>query len=475
MVQADRTSGSPRIAVLGGGIAGLSAAFWLTELLPTADISILEAQDRVGGLIGTRNEDGNLLETGPLAFPTGAPATGELLRMAGLGSLCVPSLQAGSIGLWDGKRLLPFPRSPLAFLRSRLLSPLGFLRLLAEPFMPRSQDQEDETVLEFFRRRTGEEFLECFMEPFAAGILSGDPATMSMSANLPAFHTMEKTSGSLAIGFWKNAFSMRKAMQKNTPPSSGMVTSNLGSQGLINGLAEELRRRKVRLLLSHHITSIVKDGEYRIGLKTKDGTLQAQFDIVISCLPSYALAPLIPEWPQDIREFLAAIPHASLVLAHLGLRKTDLEGRFAGEGFLLQCGAGEGILSVFFSSRMLPNRCPRDSELLRVMLGGARRPEIAMLAGGAIHRLATLAIRKILNPSDEPKPFPCIRHERGLPQLLLGHTKGVAKIRHWLQESLPGFYLAGTSFNGAGIENGVASGKRAAMEALQFYQSSLVQ
>ena len=162
----------PRLAILGGGISGLASAFWLSERLPQADITVLEASERFGGLIGTLREKEYLLETGPLAFPTGAPATGGLLRRAGLASRCLPSRSTGGIGLWDGRRIRPSPKTAWDVLRGGLLSPLSLARLLCEPFIPRTPEGRDVSIREFFRRRTGEEFFACLLEPLAAGILA---------------------------------------------------------------------------------------------------------------------------------------------------------------------------------------------------------------------------------------------------------------------------------------------------------------
>lgn len=470
MINANSVSLKPRIAILGGGISGLSTAFWISEMLPRADITLIESQSRCGGVIGTLAMDGNLLEKGPLAFPAGAPATGEILRKTKVESKCISSAQAKSIGLWNGKRLMSFPRTPWTFLHSRLLSPYGLVRLLAEPFMPRVNHSEDETVLEFFRRRTGQEFLECFMEPFAVGVLSGDPATMSMSANLPAFHAMEKKSGSLAAGFWKKILSAWIKRAEIRFGISGMVTTPSGSEGVIEALVEKLRERKIRFLLSHKITSVIQEDAYQVAWESETGKGLEAFDGIVSCLPSYVLAPLCASWPIIICELMRDIPHAPLVLSHLAIKKLQPSHSFKGDGFLVQCQASEGILSGFFPSRISPKRCPEDFELLRVMLGGARHPEIKGLTEEVIQQVSTQAVQKILRPVGLIKSFPVIRHERGLPQLVIGHAKKVADLRNWFRENMPGFVIAGTSFQGAGIENAIVSGKTAAREITLIFQ-----
>ncbi len=463
----------PRIAVLGGGIAGISAAFWLTEFLPQAEITLYEAQNRLGGLIGTKRESGCLLETGPLVFPAGETTTGDMLRLAGLGPMLIPASQGGSMGIWDGERLIPLPRSPWKFLTSCLISPLGFMRLLLEPFMPRGKRPEADTVHDFFRRRTGEEFLECFLEPYSAAILSGDPATMSMSANLPELQSMERQFGSLAMGFGKKIFLQGlkrfRAHKTKLPNHPESVTCKKGSQGIIDALTLELQRRRVQLCFSHQVKALTREPLYRLCVESQTGKGEKFFDGVVSCLPSHRLASLVPSWPNEFQTFLNGIPHAPIVIAHATLDKPALAGTFKGEGCLLQSHAGQGVLSVVFPSRMAAARCPKGLELIRVMLGGARRTNIVFYGEAAIHKFAGQVIQKILNPKGERKDFPCIRHTRGLPQLFVGHERGLKALEHWLEHRMPGFFLSGTSFSGAGIDKAVRSGKKAAKEAAEYY------
>lgn len=460
----------PRLAVLGGGISGLASAFWLGERLPQADITVLDASDRWGGLIGTLREKDYLIETGPLAFPTGGPATADLIRRAGLASRCLPSRSTGGIGIWDGRRIVPAPKTAWDVLRRRILSPRALARLLCEPFMPRTPAGRDVSIREFFRRRTGEEFFACLLEPLAAGILAGDPACLSLSANLPRFSAMEREAGSLAKAWMKERLPGGRRPGRpasDLPPAS---TTAEGCGGLVEGLVQELRGRGVRLETACAIRSLSRrpDGfavHWEAGGRPRTG----EFEAVIAALPAPALAALEADWPEGVPAFLRGIPHVSLSPVYLAFPVPDAGKGFAGEGILPQPRSGEEFLSCFIPSRMAPGRCPPDQVLLRFLLGGSRKPYLADLAPAQAEGLAGQASRRMLGTSGSPVFARTLRHRACLPQLLVGHAEALARCRATLRREWPGFHLAGTSFQGPGIENAVASGRQAAAEAARIF------
>lgn len=460
-------AGKPRIAVLGGGISGLSAAFWLTESLPQASIALYEGGSQLGGLISTRRDGEYMVESGPLAFPTGSPATGALVRAAGLHNRCLPSRQGGGLGLWDGGRMIPVPKSPLQVLILNLLSPKGLLRLLGEPFMPRSPRGKDVSILDFFRRRTGLDFFQSLLEPLASGVLAGDPGKLSMSANLPKLYAMERDSGSLARGLLRERRMARRGtgLPADLPATA---TTREGCSGLIDGLAESLKRRGVEIRLGRRVHALTrKHGRYVIS----DGISASPeaFDGVVSALPSHALAALATDWPREVSTFLAGIPHAPLAVLYLGFPKAAIASRFLGEGFLVQPKARESILSCFIPSRMADDRAPAGQELLRVLAGGAKRPHIPRLDDGQLSALVLPTVRRMLRAEGKPVFDARIRHAACLPQLVVGHDDGLARMRAWYAREWPGFFAAGTSLQGPGIENAVVSGRQAAEEAAAHF------
>lgn len=456
------------IAVLGGGISGLAAAYWLTRLIPIAAISLYEKQDRLGGLIGTQSVRGRLLETGPLAFPSAAPATAEIMAGCGLGELCEPIRRDGWIGLWGGRKIVPFSRTPSGILKSGLLSPMTLARLLFEPFIPKGKEA-DESVAAFFRRRTGRGFLEAIMEPMSYGILAGDPGKMSMAANFPMLFGMERKWGSLARGLWKKGRGAKRKAGSKATDAPAMMAGARGNQAIMDAIAEELRRKGVAIHLSSNVTGIRKSPAGRTELARGNGSVPLSYDAVIACIPSFELAAMLEEADADIdaetKRFLAGIPYASIDLGYLSYRKPDFAGGFGGMGCLVRKRTGMGILSMFMPSRMSRGRCPDDEELVRIMAGGERPKDSPVISDEDIRSLSAHAVDGILGPRGIPIDWTVIRHKDALPQLLTGHSERLAMATARLESAMPGLILAGTAFAGSGIENAVKEGKRAALEA----------
>jgi oxygen-dependent protoporphyrinogen oxidase len=462
-------SNGPHLAVLGGGMAGLSAAFWLSELLPESSVTLYEEASALGGLVRTRRAGPYLLESGPLAFPAAAPATSALLRTAGLADLCIPSRTGGGLGVWDGRRVSPLPRSAWQYLRRSLLRPAGLLRLLAEPFMPRSRPRDDVSVLEFFRRRTGIDFFRSLMEPMAAGVLAGDPARMSMAANLPRYYSMELEAGSLAMGLLRDRFRFRSRPVPTGSPLPAAATTRAGCGGFVAGLEQALRRKAVEIRLGQDVAGLEYDGRVHI-VRTRNGEMGGfqSFDGVVAALPAPALAALEAQWHPEVKAFLEGIPHAPLSLLHLAFPAGCLDRGFRGEGVLAQPRAGEAFLSCFLPSRLAAERCPDGEELLRILAGGARHPGLAALADDAFEARMLAAVRRVFRAGGEPSLAARDTHPVGLPQIEVGHGKRLARARAILARERPGLFLAGTSYHGAGVENAAASGKRAAEAAAQL-------
>lgn len=456
---------------MGGGISGLAAAFWLTRLLPRASITLFEKQDRLGGLIGTQSVRGRLLETGPLAFPSAAPATAEFLEASGLAGLCAPAGQKGGVGLWNGKRIIPFARTAPGILKSGLLTPLTLLRLAAEPFIPRGKDR-DESVAGFFRRRTGNGFMQAVMEPMSSGILAGDPDKMSMAANYPMLFRMERKWGSLARGMWEK----RRASKGSASVPPAMAAGLRGNQSLVDAIGDDLSRQGVALRLSAGLTGLRASDAGKLELDSAGRAPPETFDSVIACIPPGELARLcraagVRTGPEEgLLRFLEGIPYASLALGYLSYRKEDLSGVFGGEGCLIQGKTRMGILSLFLPSRMFGNRCPPREELVRVMAGGAKSTSLAELPEEEFRLLSANAISDILHPMGSPLDFTLIRQKEALPQLVKGHAEGLAQARGILATLYPGLIPAGTGYSGAGIENAIREGKRAAYEVRERWK-----
>lgn len=451
-------TGPKRIAVLGGGICGLSAAFWLRRALPGAETHVFEASPHCGGVIGTAHRGDLLIESGPLAFPAGAPATAELLAFAGHGDLAAQARPPDGAGIWRGDRIAPLSRTPLGILKARIVSARCLARLAWEPFVP-SVGAEDESVRDFFRRRTGEAFLGAVMEPLCSAIQAGDPSALGMEANYPGLRAWERSPGRMAWNLWKQERNRRRSS-----PPMGLVGGPKGNGAVIHALADALREQGVRIHLGSKVDAVVPQAEG--GIRIEAGSKSEYFHACISCLRAPDLARAFPTAPAEVSEFLAGVPYASVVLAYLAFRKEGMRDGFGGAHCLVPAATGANVLSLSVPSRMQAGRCAPDRELVRVSLGGMRDPEAAGLPEAIIRTRAACAALRILGARGLPEAFACVRQPGSLPQLLVGHPRRLERARARLARDLPGFILSGTGASGAGIERAAQEGKRAALELI---------
>lgn len=444
-----------RLAVLGGGISGLAAASGLLRAFPAARITLFEAAPRCGGVIGSERREGLLIEKGPLAFPATAPATSALLADCGIADRFALSAAIQPAGIWQGGRVIPVARTAREVVRSGLLSRSCMARLALEPFMPRSR-ADDESVGDFFRRRTGRAFLESVVEPLSAGLSAGDPDALSMACAFPELRAWERGFGGLAYGLWKR----ERARKAREPDTSAWPE---GNGGAIEAMVSSLRARGIDIRAGARVDGIGPDGKRGVSIRTSGGAPET-FDGAISCLRAPDLLRAFAAPGIEVRAFLEDVPYASIVLAYLAYRKADLAGGFRGAHCLAQGRGRPGILSLSIPSRMQPDRCPPDMELVRVSLGGARDPDAASLGEESLHMRAAYAAERILAPSGFPEGFAGIRHPAALPQLTVGHARRLERARDRLRHDLPGFILSGTATCGAGIERAVSEAGRACGE-----------
>jgi oxygen-dependent protoporphyrinogen oxidase len=454
------------VVVIGGGIAGLAAAWRLEQLSPAISVTLIEAEPRLGGWIRTEHWGEVIIEHGPDSWVASKPAATELARALGLESEII-GLRAGQAEtsiMHDG-RLLPLPSGlslvvptrlrPL--LTSPLLSPLGKLRLLAEYFVPPRLDEDDESLASFVRRRFGREFAERVAEPLLSGIFAGDAGQLSVLATYPQLRRLERERGSLLRA---------RAMQARRPAGlaagSPFLTLRSGMERLVRAVAGDLQRTVVRTGATA-LGIAPSNGGFAIDLA--DGT-RLEADGVILAVPAWRAARLFERSFTRAAAVLQALPYASSAAVTLVYRQSDLAGFARGRGFLVPAREGRPISAVTWVTNKFPARAPEHLGLVRVFF----RAERAGLSDDApteiLVAVALQELRSAVGLQAEPLHAIVSRHERALPQYCVGHRQRVAELRSLLG-SWPGLALAGAAYDGVGVSDCIASGWRAAEAVLQ--------
>jgi len=450
-----------RTVIIGAGITGLTAAYYLQEL-GEADYSLLEASSRVGGKVTSFHENGFLIEGGPDSFLTQKTRTLSLCRDLGLSDQLIPSssAQKPSTYIYSGGRMHPMPEGMmlmaptmiLPILRSRLLSWRGKLRMALEIFVPPSNSTADESLASFVRRRLGSEVLDKIAAPLMAGIHAADPERLSLQSTFPMFAELEKTCGSLAAGIARKKKSKASAPASAKPPSIFTSLSG-GLQQLTDAISNRLDSSSVRL--NCRVTSVTKEsGSYRIELW--DGS-SISADNIVFTTPAYVTADLV----QAIDPFLAAalrsIRYVTTATVSLGFKRSDLTCPLNGYGFIVPASEGRKISACSWSSTKFTGRAPDDSVLMRVFIGSALSEKFAEQDEEPLIELARKELREILGITAVPTLAKSYRWRKAIPQYEVGHRARIATIEQRVAMH-PGLYIAGAACHGAGIPDCVQDG-----------------
>lgn len=458
-----------RIAIVGGGIAGLSVAWAIRKNAPDVDLVVLERGRRTGGNIRTECIDGYVCEAGPDGFMDSAPATMALVHELGLESrLLASDDRARRRFLFHGGTLVPVPTAIGDFLRTPLLSLGGKLRIMREPFAGTASDR-DESILDFATRRIGSEAAMRFVDPMVSGIFGGDAEALSLHACFPKLWQLEHDHGSLIRGMVATRRSRRASGTIGGP--SGRLTSFVsGMSELTDALTRQLgsavrTSSPVLNLVSQRSTSTTMLPR-RYAVTTPFETFHA--DGVVLAGSAYESAGILRDYDPTLSQLLAPIPTAPMVVVCLGYDEATIRShcRLDGFGFLAARNQGVRILGALWETSIYPHRAPAGKALIRVMVGGARDPEAVSLADDTLLEVVRADLARTMNLSAKPEMTLVIRHPRGIPQYVKGHLMVLDQMGKQMEQHAA-LVLAGNSYRGVSINSCVADADAVAKSVLK--------
>lgn len=451
-----------RIAVIGGGISGLAAAFAIEKLRgqgAAVECTIFESGDRFGGVIKTERVDDCVLEAGPDSFLSEKPWAADLCRELGLEGELIGSNDAGRITYMLVKgRLVPIPDGLMFMVPTRLapafFSPLFSwptkLRILREWFYrPRAEDA-DSTVAQFVERHYGREMVERIADPLLAGVYGGSADELSVLSVLPRFLEMEKSRGSLG----KAMVTSRKRNSAAAQSKPLFTSLKNGMQQMIDAMLKRIPDASRRL---HAEVEAVR-AESGKWLVVSGGRTQ-EFDATIIAVPAYAAVALLGN--GELASELAGIGYSSSVTAVLGFDQTVRATLPPGFGFLVPRNENRRILAATFVHNKFPHRAAENRAVIRCFLGGTRDEGIAQAPESEIENLVRAELREILGITAQPRFVRLHKWKKAMAQYTPGHNLRLVRIRKLLAES-PGLGLAGNAFSGIGVPDCVRSGSEAA-------------
>lgn len=459
-----------RVAIIGGGISGLSAAFVLEQHrragIPV-EYFVFESSSRFGGVMVTDRADGCLIEAGPDSFLTEKPWAIDLCRQIGLGDQLIGSndQQRKTYILVNGKLvvmpdglmfMVPTKIMPIVF--SPLFSLGTKLRMAREWFHPPHKAEDDETVAAMVERHYGQEMVDRLADPLLSGVYGGEASALSVRAVLPRFAEMEAKYGSLGRAMLAARSRMAGASKGFTAP---LFTSlKAGMQQMIDAL---LARLSPSALISNRRVSVITQASERWTLTLGEGS--GPFDAVILAVPAGAAAALLRSCSPLLAQELSAINYTSSVTVTLGYDQKVRSSLPPGFGFLVPRSEGRHMLAATFVDNKFPHRAPDDRALIRCFLGGARNQQVLDLSDHEILRTVRDDLRQIIGVTADPLFARVYKWKSAMAQYGVGHLDRLQRIER-LRQSLPGLALAGNAYRGIGVPDCVRSGSDAAVQVM---------
>ena len=453
-----------RIAIIGGGMSGLSAAYALEEKRRAGlevQYVLYEASARFGGVLVTDRVDGCILEAGPDSFLTEKPWATDLCAKLGLASQLIGSNDADRktyilvrgrlVEMPDGLMfMVPTKLAPTIF--SPLFSTQTKLRMAQEWFHPPHKANGDETVAAFVERHYGPEMVDRLADPLLSGVYGGEASQLSVRAVLPRFAEMEAKYGSLGRAMLAARSAARNA---NAPPRPLFTSLENGMQQMVDALVGALDTNAL------NTGATVQAVAPEAGSWVVSAGLQSdEFDAVILALPTKAAANLLQRCGPQLAAELDAIEYSSSVTVALGYDKQVRDSLPPGFGFLVPRSEGKRMLAATFVHNKFPHRAPEDRAILRCFLGGARGEQMLALSEEEILGIVREELDQILQLRAEPRFVRIFKWRGAMAQYGVGHLERIERIEA-LRQKLPGLALAGNGYSGIGVPDCVRSGTAA--------------
>jgi oxygen-dependent protoporphyrinogen oxidase len=424
-----------KIAVVGGGLAGLSVAWRLRQ---RHDVVVFESAGSVGGNVRSQRYGEYVFDLGPNGYMSNATQIAQLVDETGLRERAVSAQAAAKRYIYWNERLHPVPVKPPQALATQLVSPLGKLAALRDLFVrPVAAAVPNESVDAFFTRHFGREVAERIVATALLGITGGDSKRTSVAALFPRLIELERARGSI----------LRASASGDRTPAT--LTSFPNGMGELTGALAAGLGPVVRTIGgTHAVAAIARDGA---GWRVRTGDAnEASFDAAVLAMPAYAAAELLGPLDNELSELLRGIPYAPMRVCGIAFRKADVTASLDGFGFLAARNQNVRILGALYTSSLFREQAPPDIAYLRAFLGGTFDAASGAGNADATQALVRADLQRVLGIDAPVQQWHEITWERAIPQYALDHVERVRAVDARTQ-ALPNLWLTGNAYRGVGI------------------------
>ncbi|GEN34639.1 protoporphyrinogen oxidase [Aneurinibacillus danicus] len=461
------------VAIVGGGITGLTTAYYLQKAIREQKLPInyilLEATDRLGGQVQTDYTNGFVIERGPDSFLARKTSASRLVKEVGLEDDLVRN-QTGQAYILNNDRLYPIPGGAIMgiptklapFVTTSLFSPAGKIRAALDLVLPRGEQKDgDRSLGEFFRHRLGNEVVENLIEPLLSGVYAGNIDDLSLMSTFPQFYQVEQKYRSLILGMRSTTPKQpRSAADKKTP--SAFLTLKGGLQSLVEAIEQRLDPACVRKNMEVDKISKTDEG---YSLRLSDGTT-ISVDSIIMTTPAQTTREVLCDYP--FINLLKEMPTTSVATVALAFTESAIQQDINGTGFIVSRNAHYNITACTWVHKKWPHTTPKGKVLLRCFVGRAGEEEIVYESDEKIIKAVLTDLNKIMKIDQEPEFYRITRWKQIRPQYVVGHQRRMDKLESELNAHLPGIFLAGAPYHGAGLPDCIDQGEAVVNKVLKF-------
>jgi oxygen-dependent protoporphyrinogen oxidase len=462
-----------KIIIIGGGIAGLTSAFYLQKAIQEdnlpIEIKLIEASHRLGGKMQTVIRDGFTIERGPDSFLARKLSISRLAKEVGMDDQLVHNSTGKSFVLVNeklhsmpGGSIMGIPTEIGPFITTGLFSIPGKLRAAADFILPRSESGKDQSLGEFFRRRLGNEVVDNLIEPLLSGIYAGDIDHLSLMSTFPQFYEVEQKYRSLIIGMKKTTPSQPKTPDRKEKAKGGFLTFKTGLQSFAEAIEAKIDPKSI--LKGHRVDKIIKNGhKYDVYLNNGE-TLVA--DSIIAATPHKITQSMF----ADYRFFdpFKSVPSTSVATVALAFPEEAVKNDIDGTGFVVSRNSDYSITACTWTHKKWAHSTPKGKLLLRCYVGRSGDETIVDLSDDRIIKIVLDDLKKTMDITMNPDFAIISRWKNSMPQYTVGHKQRVANILEHMKAELPGVFLAGSSYGGVGLPDCIDQGEAAVQNVLNY-------
>lgn len=448
------------IVIIGAGLTGLTAGFYITKQGKT--VAIVEKQNRIGGQIQTFEQDGFIFEKGPNTGVVSYPEVAELFEdLAPLCNLETAREESKRRLIWKGNRFHEIPSSLMGGVTTPLFSFFDKFRLLGEPFRKKGTNP-NESVADLTRRRMGKSFLDYAVDPFLSGVYAGNPEKLITRYALPKLYNLEQEYG----GFIKGAIAKAKIPKtdRDKLATKKVFSATDGLEKLPKAMADKIGREQI-FIGAEQVRVNPKGDSWEISFRGNKEDFQLKAKQVITTVGAYALEELLPFADPHLIEKITCLEYAPVVQISVGIK--DTKGlAFNAFGGLVPSKENREVLGILYPSACFEGRAPKGGALFSFFIGGVKHRELTTLSDQELEALVIRNFHSMLKFPKEAKPdlIKIFRHNKAIPQYGISSGDRFEAIR-LIEQKYPTLTLAGNIIGGIGMSDRIRQGVELAKKA----------